>query len=60
MPAHKQRMPDLLFQRLDLPAERGLGQAHFRARLGEAQMARCGVKAFQEVERRNFRRFWHA
>ena len=41
---------ELLLQRLDLPADGRLGEEQFRRGLGEAEVARGGVEAFQRIE----------
>src|SRR5215831_12766417 len=44
--------PELLLERLHLPADRRLGEEELLARLGEGQMPRGGLEPLEEVERR--------
>jgi hypothetical protein len=49
--AVEERLPDLLFQRLDLAADRRLGDKQFLRRAGEAQVARGDAEASEQIER---------
>jgi len=49
--AMEERLSDLLFQRLDLAADRRLGDKEFLRRAGKAQVARRDTKAAKQVER---------
>src|SRR5215813_10963637 len=44
--------PELLLERLHLPADRGLGEEELLARLGEGEMPRGSLEALEEIERR--------
>jgi hypothetical protein len=51
--APEQRHAEPVFERLDLPAHRRLGQGDLVAGAGEAQMARGRLERHQELERRH-------
>jgi hypothetical protein len=58
-PAHtapEKRHAQLLFQRLNLPADGRLRQEQFCGRLGEAQVARRRIEALEGIQRRQFRK----
>jgi hypothetical protein len=50
--ALEQRHAELVLELLDLAAHRRLGEVELLARLGERQVARRGLEAHQQVERR--------
>jgi len=52
MAAVKQGDAELVFQLLDLPAHRGLGEEQLLARLGERQVPGGGLEALQQVQAR--------
>jgi hypothetical protein len=47
----EQRLPELIFERLDLAADRRLGHEQLLGGSREAQVACGGTKAAQEIER---------
>ena len=51
-PAFKQLDAEVVFQRLDLPAYRGLGQQQFFGRLRKAESPGGGLKPLDELQRR--------
>src|SRR5687767_13430590 len=56
----EQRHAELRLQHLDLAADGRLAQEQLLARLGERQVTRCRLEAFQQVEGRQVARFMHA
>src|SRR5262245_23977292 len=44
----EQCQPEVIFERLDLPAHGGLGKEQFLGSLGEAQIARCRFESLKE------------
>jgi hypothetical protein len=53
--ALEERLPDLLLERLDLAADRRLGNEQLMRRAGEAQVARGSAEAPEQVERQTWR-----
>ena len=52
MASLEKRHAELVLELLDLPAHRRLGEVELVARLGERQVARRGLEADEQVERR--------
>jgi hypothetical protein len=46
----KERLSDLLFEGLDLAADRRLRDTQFLSRVGETQMTRRGPEASEQIE----------
>ncbi len=52
MPAVKQAQAQLLLERLDLPADRALGEAQLSRSKREAAMTRDRLEAAEQIQRR--------